>query len=93
MSLLEDLYRGKIVPSEKSIKNGSEYQKLNEQLAEYLSEFSPLLDDKQRELFRKIYECNFELNDIEDVESFIRGFRIGIQLMLEAMNYKSENFY
>ncbi len=54
MSLLEDLYRGKIVPSEKSIKNGSEYQKLNEQLAEYLSEFSPLLDDKQREIFNQM---------------------------------------
>ena len=92
MSILEDLYRGKIIPSEKFIKKGSEYQKLNSQLLEYSEELSHLIDDNQRAIYRKINECNCRLNDIEDVESIIRGFRLGVQLMLEAVNYENENF-
>ncbi len=92
MSILEKLYFGKINPAVRSIIQESEYQKLNERLIRDIDEFMVLLNHEEKQLYKKISNHVIELNCISDQESFIEGFRIGVQLMWETLHFKSENF-
>lgn len=92
MSILEELYNGNINPVEKYIKNGSEYQKLNKQLIEYIDELMLLLNNKEKQLCEKIINDILELGCIAEKEHFIEGFRMGAQMMWEIICFKSENY-
>jgi len=92
MSILEELYNGNINPSEKYIKNGSAYQKLNKQLTEQIYELMTLLNNEEKLLFEKIGDNISALNYISEKERFIEGFRIGVHMMWEIIHFKSANF-
>ncbi len=92
MSILEELYNGNINPLERYIKNGSEYQKLNNQLTECLDELMLLLDNRGKQLCEKIGDNIADLSCISEKECFIEGFCMGTQMMWEIMHFKSENF-
>ncbi len=92
MSILDDLYEGTINPSEKLIKKDSKCQILSEQLDRYTEELMPLLSKEGKELFSKIEETVISINRIYEKESFVEGFRLGTQIICEAINYKSTNF-
>lgn len=92
MSVLEDLYNGNINPSEKYIKNGSEYQMLNKQLMEAIDELMLLLNNEEKQRCEKIIDNILRLSCISEKEHFIEGLRIGAQMMWEIIHFKSENY-
>lgn len=92
MSVLEELYNGNINPSEKYIKNGSEYQKLSKELTESIDELMLLLNNEEKQLCERIIDNVLELGCISEKEHFIEGFRTGAQIMWEIIHYKSENY-
>lgn len=92
MSILEELYNGKINPCEAFVKKGSEYQSLSTQLTEYIETLLPLLTKEERELYEIIEETISERSCISEREHFIEGFCIGAQMVWEIKNYKSKNF-
>lgn len=92
MSILEELFDGTINPSEKIIKKDSNCQILNEQLDRYTEKLIPLLSKEGKELFSKIEDTLISINQIYEKEAFIEGFRLGTQIICEAINYKSTNF-
>lgn len=93
MSTLEDFYYGNINPSSKFVKKGSEYKKLNKELIEYTDKLTALLNDEEKELYKKIERINYELEHISEKEYYIDGFCTATQLIIDIMNFKSANFY
>lgn len=87
MSILEELYNGKINPAEKSVKESSEYSECNKQLTENMKKLSMLLKDNEKELYEKVMENIFELNYLSEKRNFIDGFCVGSQMMLEILNH------
>lgn len=92
MSILEELFYGDIIPAEKYIKAGGEYQKLNSQFVNHTEELRSLLTGKEKQLYDKISNMSIQLNGISEKEYFIDGFCIGAKIILEIMNFKSENY-
>ncbi len=91
MSVLEELYNGNINPSEKFIKRGSEYHKLNVELIEQIEEFTKNLNEAQNKAYEEIIEKIYNLNAIIEHERFEDGFCLGAKLILEIIGYESKN--
>ncbi len=89
---LKELYNGNINPSSKLIKNGGEYQKLNNHLAALLDSLEQSLTEKDSLLTKEISDTICEAEYISQMESYIEGFRSGAQLMLEIIKFESNNF-
>lgn len=88
----EELYNGNINPSCKFIKSGSEYQKLNSQLAELIDELDQALNNSEKHLLEKISDTLCRMTYISQKECYIDGFRSGAQLMLEITSSESDSF-
>lgn len=92
MSVLEELFNGNINPTEKYIKKGSEYQKLHQELTDYIDELLPLLNGDEQAICEKIADNASKLSYITEKERFIEGFCLGAKLVLEILQYKSSNY-
>lgn len=92
MSILEDLFEGTVNPSEKIIKKDSHCQILNEQLDRYTEELMPMLSKEGKTLFNKIEDTTISISHLYEKEAFVEGFRLGTQIICEAINFKSTNF-
>lgn len=92
MTILEELYNGNVNPLARFIKDESEYQKLNHQVSEYIDKLMVSLNDEEKQLYEKIADGICGMGYISEKETFIEGFRLGAQMMLEVISYKSENF-
>lgn len=92
MSILEELYNGNVNPSGKYIRKGSEYQRINNQLTDDIEKLIGMLNEEERQLCKRIEDNLYKLGYITEKERFIEGFGIGVQLMCEILNYKSESF-
>lgn len=92
MSVLEELYNGNINPSERYIKENSKYQKQNKQLAELIDKLIPMLNEDEKRICENIGDILSSMSFISERESFLFGFRTGAQMILEIMNYESQNF-
>lgn len=85
MYILEDLYYGNLFPHKK-------FAKLDDEMKELLSLFNrnegklPVtLSDGQKETFEKYKDCNREISEICERQSFITGFKLGAKIVIESM--------
>ncbi len=92
MSVLEDLYNGKIKPSQFFCEDGSEYSEKMTILFKKYGCFKEGLSEEKEELIREIADIYNELSHRTQQESFSRGFRLGVQLMWEVFEGKSKDF-
>lgn len=92
MSLLEEFFYGNIQPSEKIFKKEGEYQKNTKEVFKKIENFSSHLNADDIKLSESIFDDIFSLNAICEKEYFIDGFCLGMKLMYEIINYKSEIF-
>lgn len=77
MHILHRLWRGEIAPTERCVRPGSVYHKITTQRSNAMDQFVSALSPAS----------------ISDEESFLFGFRMGAQMMLDvARDYKGE-FY
>ncbi len=91
MFVLEDLWYGRVTPSERYIRKGSRYQKLSQQLGEYLQPFWDELSAEGKKAFDDYYNTQLELFEISEKDTYFRGIRFGVQLMLDVTgNYLSD---
>ncbi len=91
--MLEDLYYGNIEPANRLMKKGGEYEKITHQLVIEEEQLEAILTEEAKNLQKKIEEHIYALGNIAERESFIEGFRLGHQLAMEILHYKSANFY
>ena len=89
MSVLEDLWYGNIAPWEREIKRSSEYADVLERIVQIEADLHARLNDEEKEIIEKFMNCTNEMCCISEREMFVRGFTLGIKLIIEVMN--SEN--
>ena len=84
-SIIEELYYGNIVPSERDMVKGGEYAYLLQLLSRNSTELEDTLTEAQKEVFEKYNDCHVEISDANEVAAFTLGFKIGLRLATEAM--------
>ena len=85
---LENLYFGNITPNDQIVKSGTALKKAMEQSAECEEKLTALLEDKEKTLLLRLININAE-NEIGStmaLENFILGFRLGVRMILEALD-------
>ena len=92
MPFLEELFYGNICPAEKFLKNDGEYKNNLKEILEKIDKLFSRLNEEDKSLSENIFDGIFALNSISEKEYYIDGFCLGIKLMYEIINYKSENF-
>ena len=85
MSVLNRLWRGDISPSQRTVRRDSEYGKVLSHLCAIGDKMSGEMTAEGRKLFEEFQEVQAALNGIECEEVFVEGFRLGAQLMLDAL--------
>lgn len=85
MDILEDLYYGNLFPYEECTKLDDEVRKLLKLLNRTEEKLSATLSDEQKETFEKYKDCNWEIPEICERQSFITGFKLGAKIAIEAM--------
>ncbi len=85
MTILENLYNGNIDVVERSIKKGSEYDRLTKLASELEDKLMESISGQEKELFEKILELIYGQEEILLTDTFVEGFRLGAQIMLEIL--------
>ena len=91
MHILEDLWYGNVAPSERTIRTGSRYAKLQKQLVAAEDALQKELASEGKKFYEEICRKQTEMAQIAECDSFIRGVRIGARLALDIMqDYPSQ---
>ncbi len=86
MNILEELYLGNINPQKRSYTDEQQYQKLLGYADRHETELKVTLTEQQKETLQKLLDCWDEMQDISEVNAFIRGFKLAVQIMIEVTN-------
>ena len=92
MTTLENFYYGNISPHENIVRQTGLFAKVFNKLSKTEDTLTETLSDEQKALFDKFNETNAKLCDISEKEAFIRGFKLGLRFMFEAMDDSSDEF-
>lgn len=84
-SIIEELYYGNIVPTDRDVVKGGEYAHLLHLLSRNSTELEESLTEAQKEVFEKYNDCYAEISDANVVAAFTLGFKIGLRLAVESM--------
>lgn len=93
MSILEDLYEGKVHPWDKRVCEDGEYRRIADRLADRMDELTTCLNEREKTLCDTIENDLADLSTLSQREYFIEGFRLGAQIMCEIYRYESGNLY
>ncbi len=85
MSTLEDLYYGNIIPHEYSIKRGSAYSEVLGYVVRHEDDLKATLTEQQKEIFEKLKDCESELHGMNELESFVSGFKLAARIIIEVL--------
>lgn len=92
MTTLEDLYYGNIVPADKGVKKGSEYSQLLHLAARNEEKLSATLTKEQKILFEKYKECCMDMYGMAELEAFVSGVKLGVNIIVETYTDSSPIF-
>ena len=93
MFVLEKLWREGLSPSERFVRNGSEYQRLMMQLCDMENALLNLLPDDGKALLARYEEIQRSVSALSEEETFVTAFRMGAQMMLDIVGDYQGNFY
>ena len=86
MSILEELWYGRINPSQRMQPDDKSASELTEQIVEKEDELAALLSDEANEILEQMREKQLDLSTSNERKAFISGFRLGARIMLEVMD-------
>ena len=92
MTALENFYYGNISPHECIVKQTGTFAKVLNKLTKYEDTLTATLSGEQKSLFEKYNETNAKLCGISEKEAFIKGFKLGLRFMSEAMDDSNNLF-
>ena len=84
MNILEELYLGNIDPQKRNREYEKEYNTLLEYADRHESVLRATLTEQQNETLQKLIDCYEEMCNIDEVNSFVNGFRLAAQIMIEV---------
>lgn len=85
MNILEELYYGNIFPNEKCAKLNSEVTEQLKLLNRNEEKLTETFSEEQKITFEKYKDCNREIYEICERQSFITGFKLGAKIVIESM--------
>ena len=85
MSVLEDLWYGKLRPYENRVRPGTETEREREKLIKQEEALSARLNPEEKALLDALLDQEASLNDLESMDQFITGFRLGATLMVDVL--------
>ena len=91
MKILEKIWYETLHPAEITKKPTHEYSNQTDIMGESEIKLLHLLTDEGKELFHKYSDSQSSLNDMNQCDIFINGFRLGARLMLEIMEEESSH--
>lgn len=84
--VLKDLWSGRVYPCEKRLIVDPNAKKIWHQYTECMEKLEEMVTKEGRGLLQKQHElCMDIINDAETI-AFIKGFRLGAQMMIEALS-------
>ena len=86
MDTIKELYYGNIHPFEYDIKKDSESDRLAKLVLRNDASLKAAMNENELELFGKFKDAVTELNCLNECESFVNGFRLGLRLIVEALH-------
>ena len=92
MTTLENFYYGNISPHENIVRQTGLFAKVFNKLRKHEDNLTATLSEEQKTLFNKFTETSSKLSGISEKEAFIRGFKLGLRFMFEAMDDSSDEF-
>ena len=87
MSILEELWYGRINPSQRTQPDDKSASELTEQIVEKEDDLAPLLSHEAKEILDQMREKQLDLSTSNERKAFISGFRLGARIMLEVMGW------
>ena len=73
-------------PQRSIVKSGTALKKAMEQSAECEEKLTALLEDKEKTLLLRLINAENEIGSTMALENFILGFRLGVRMLLEALD-------
>ena len=86
MSILEELWYGRINPSQRTQPDDKSASELTEQIVKKEDELAALLLDEAKEIMNQVRDKQLDLSTLNERKVFISGFRLGARIMLEVMD-------
>ena len=91
MNILEDWYYGNLFPHEKVSKLDDKMKELLRLFNRNEEKLTAILSDEQKETFEKYKDCNREISEISERQSFITGFKLGTKIAIGSMTWKNNS--
>lgn len=85
MHLLDELWRGKVTPDERAIREGSTYEKINRESIAVMRTVLQELSKEGEKAFDQYCQLEQQLSEISERDTFIRGVRIGARFILDIL--------
>lgn len=85
MSILEELYTGKIYPFEDIVSKDKNYCSVNKKIEELQEYFCEKLSIEDREKFEQWNNLIHESNYMDSYANFAYGFRLGSMLLIDVL--------
>ncbi len=85
MNILEALWGGAVRPCERTVKRGSEYDRVRHEASEAYDRFWSMLTPEAKAAYDDFSELNNHLLSISEADIFAKGFRLGVQLLLASI--------
>ena len=87
MKIFEELWYGRINPSQQTKPDDKFASELTDQIVEKEDELAPLLSDEAKEILDQMREKQLDLSVANEKKAFISGFCLGARIMLEVMGW------
>ena len=80
------LWYGNVTPGERGVEKDGRLWNLGRLILQNEEELAPLLSEKAKEVLEKLRDNQSELNNLNECEVFVCGFRLGARIMLEVLD-------
>ena len=85
MDVLRELWRGEISPTDRRVRQGSEYQQTAREIREKMGELLETLSPAARERLEAINDLKSDLSVMANEDFFLYGFRLGARMILDVI--------
>ena len=87
MKILEELWYGRINPSDRAASEDRLGSELRKHISEKEDELAPLLSDEAKEILEQMRDGQVDLSCSNERKAFVSGFCLGARIMLEVMGW------
>ena len=89
-SMINELWRGNIIPQEDSRTNSPQMKELLGYMARHHEELGKSFTDEQKETFEKFHDCWSEYMSLAEAAIFEYAFKLGARLTMEVQRDMEE---